>query len=264
MKKPKTDTLTTEIAPIKTRRLIVNLVGTSPLIMHRYALKAWQELLYPSKRKNAAERDASLKHEPLEEYRGCFYLNRDDKTPSLFHLPGGMIHKAMSAAALDMPGTTKAEMERLTSVTSPQINLFGVPRLGMDMVRSSDMARTPDVRTRPYFPRWACTAEIEYKCDPLTDTQILNLLAAAGRIVGLGDWRPQRRGGPHGKFRLAAANDKEFADIVKKEGRAAQQAAYNKPEMYSLEAEELYSWFTAEVARRRQDGDDEVSAAVVQ
>ena len=256
----KVETVATTIQPIKTRRLITHLCGTSPFIMHRFAFKAWQELLYPSGRKNAAERASSLKHDPIEEYRGCLYLNRDPKRPTLFHIPNGMPHQAVAAAALDMPGATRASMERWTQIVNLNIDLYGVPEMFMSMVRNSDMNKTPDVRTRPIFPRWACSIEIEYKVDPLTDNHVLNLIGAAGVIVGLGDWRPQK-GGPYGKFRLCEADDKEFRSILKEERRAAQQRAFERPAYFDEETKELMEWFVSEVARRRQDdetfGDDD-------
>lgn len=254
------ESIVVEINPIKMRRIIVNLVGTTPLIMHRFARKTWEEMLYPSRKKNKSEKESSLKHKPLEEYRECFYHNRNPKDLALFHLPNEMVHGTLASAALDIPGATKASMERLTSVVNPNVSFFGVPQLCMRMVRNSDMNHTPDVRTRPFFPRWACTVEIEYKCDPLTDNQILNLLGAAGMIVGLGDWRPQK-GGRYGKFRIASAKDKEFLRIVSSEGRVAQQRAYDKPDEYDEETAELMSWFNEEVARRRQDDSDVTAEA---
>jgi hypothetical protein len=243
-----------EIQPIKTRRIILNLVGTSPLIMNRFSRKAWEQLLYPSGRMNKSERETSMKHNPLDEYRGALYRNRESKTPTLFHIPNGAVKGALASAALDIPGATRASIERLTSVMSPNINLYGIPEIYMAMVRNSDMNRTPDVRTRPIFPQWACTVEIEYKTDPLNDNQIINLLAAAGIIVGLGDWRPQK-GGDFGKFRIANATDKELKEIVAKQGRAPQAKAYEKPCEYDEDTAELLAWFEAEVARRRQSDD---------
>jgi hypothetical protein len=247
--------LVMEIQPIKTRRIVAFLVGTSPLIMHRFALKAWQELLYPSPKKNSAERAASLKHDPLAEYQGCFYKNRDTHSDTLFHIPNGMPHQALAAAALDIPGTTRAAMERLTSVVNPTINLWGLPQMFMAMVRNSDQNRTPDVRTRPIFPRWACQIEIDYKVDPLTDAQILNLLGAAGVIVGMGDWRPQR-GGSYGKFRICSPTDAEYKAIIKEGARAGQQRAFEKPLYFDEETQELMTWFLQELSRRRQNDDE--------
>ena len=81
----------TLIQAIQMRRIVLDIVGTSPFIMHRYARKAWQEMIYPKGKANTAERATSMKHNPIEEYRECFYRNRDDKSPTLFHLPDGMI-----------------------------------------------------------------------------------------------------------------------------------------------------------------------------
>lgn len=239
------------IEAINTRRIIIKIVGTSPLIMHRFSFKARQELLSPSPKKNTAERASTLKHNPPVEFRECLYRNRDPKAPALFHLPNGTIHGSLASAALDIPGATKASIERLTRVIG-NVDLFGVPKLFMAMVRSSDMARTPDVRTRPIFEKWACSVEIEYKTDPLTDNQILNLLSAAGFLVGVGDWRRQK-GGDFGAYRVCNANDAEHKEIVAKMGRKAQQAAFDQPEEYDEDSSELMAWFSSEVARRRQD-----------
>lgn len=252
MAKPKDTQETFEIQPIATRTIVVKIVGTTPFIMHRFAKKAWEELLYPSGRKTASVRANSMKHNPMEEYQGCFYLNRDQRTPTLFHLPEGMLHKALASAAMDVPGpASRAQMTRLTSV-GPQINLYGVPMLHMAMVRSSDMAKTPDVRTRPIFPKWACEIEISFVINPLNDAAILNLLGAAGVIVGIGDGRPQK-GLSFGRFKIVSDDDPEFAEIVANGGRKAQQRAFENPSAFDVEAEELMAWFTAEVARRRQE-----------
>lgn len=245
----------TLIQAIQMRRIVLDIVGTSPFIMHRYARKAWQEMIYPKGKANTAERATSMKHNPIEEYRECFYRNRDDKSPTLFHLPDGMIKGALSSAALDVPGATRTEIVRLTKIVSTNINLYGVPQLFMSMVRSSDMKRTPDVRTRPIFPRWGCKIELEYKANPLTDDQIIALLGAAGQIIGIGDWR-QQKGGAKGLFRVCDYDDPEYQAIIAEGGRAAQAAAYDKPTEYDEDSADIMSWFTAEVARRRQtDGE---------
>jgi hypothetical protein len=160
-------------------------------------------------------------------------------------------------------------MSRLTSICSTQINFYGCPQLFMAMVRSSDMARTPDVRSRPIFPEWACTVEIQFVSSLIKEKQIINLLAAAGVIVGLGDWRPQK-GGPYGQFRLADDQDEDFNRIVKTGGRSAQSQAVALAQPYDADSEELLAWFKDEVSRREKvvpsDGfstDDTPSAAVI-
>jgi len=239
-----------EIAQIGMGRMKFHLLGTSPMIMHRFAAKAWQELLLPSAKKNAAAKAESLKHDPLQEFRECIYRNRDPERPTAVHFPSGAFSKAIAAAALDLPGASKAQILRLVSVTSVQVDIYGVPTLGMDMVRSSDMARTPDVRTRAYFAEWACAIDVEFVASLIGEAQITNLLAAAGIITGLGDYRPQK-GGNFGKFKVVMRDDPEFLRVLKQD-RRAQEAAMADPSFYNEEAAELYGWFNDEVKRREK------------
>jgi len=240
-----------DIAAITMARIPVHILGTQPLLMHRFSAKARRELLFPSGRKNAAEKAENLKHDPLNEYREAVYANRDTTRPTAIHLPAGMFSKALASAALDIPGASKAQILRLASVTSTQIDLFGTPRMSMEMVRSSDMAKTPDVRTRPIFPEWACKIEIEYVATLLKEGQIMNLLAAAGMIVGIGDWRPQK-GGSHGKFKIVAHDDPDYVRVCKEQGRKAQVDALKNPVSYDADTEELFAWFNEEAARREK------------
>ena len=40
--------------------------------------------------------------------------------------------------------------------------IIGTPVLRMDITRSSDIGRTPDVRTRAYFPEWSVVIRVLY------------------------------------------------------------------------------------------------------
>ncbi len=241
-----------EVTAINMNEVKFNVVGTSPMIMNRFSQKAWQELLFPSQRRSTATLEQSLKHDPIAEFRGALYRNRDVKTPTLIHVPNGAFHGALAKAALDIPGAAKAKIERLTRVVDVNINLYGVPHIFCAMVRNSDMNRTPDVRTRPIFPEWACTVTFTYMQQVLTERTIGALFGGAGQIVGIGDWRGEK-GGPYGAFRLAEDDDAVFKRIVAKQGRAAQQAAYDKPVFFDEDTEELLTWFEAEVTRREKN-----------
>jgi len=240
---------TIEVNEINMEEMRFNVLGTSPIIMNRFNQKAWQELLLPSARQSRATLESKLKHDPVAEFRGALYRNRDVKCPALIHVPNGAFHGAIAQAGVDMPGAAKAKLERLTSVTDINIDLFGVPHLFMAMVRNSDMNKTPDVRTRPIFPEWACTVTVRYVKQLIPQAAIANLFGAAGVIVGVGDWRPQK-GGSFGTWRLVPDDDAAFRSIVKKQGRPAQQAAYDKPVCFDQDTEELMAWFEAELDRR--------------
>jgi hypothetical protein len=239
-----------QIQPITMGRAGLWLLGGSTLIVHRYASKAWRELLMPSQKKNAAAKAANLKHDPLEEFQQCLYLNRDPSEPTLLHFPAGAFSKAMASAALDLPGASKSQILRLVNLSSIQVNLYGLPSLGMSMVRNSDMKHTPDVRTRAYMKEWACFVEIEYVKSLIDQSQIFNLVGAAGLIVGIGDWRPQK-GGQYGKFVNVSPDDPRLLEVLKQK-RKAQEAAFRSPTFFDQDSRDLYEWFTAEVTRREK------------
>jgi hypothetical protein len=114
------ETAAIEIQEISMGRLRCNIVGTTPLLMHRFSAKARRELLMPKGPVNRAEKASNLKHDPISEFRDTIYLNRDDSTPSRVHLPSETFSKAIANAALDIPDASKSQMLRLTSVDADQ------------------------------------------------------------------------------------------------------------------------------------------------
>lgn len=240
-----------EIMEIHTGRITMNIVGMTPMIMHRFDAKAWRELLLPAPPKNRAEKAITLKHDPIAEFRGALYRSRDPKAPTAIHLPSGSFHKALGQAAIDIPGAAKAEMLRLTSVVDETVHLYGLPLVSCMMVRNSGINGAPDVRTRPVFREWACSITFQFIADLVKERQLLALMGAAGHIVGIGDWRGQK-GGSYGRFRLAGPDDPDFLRITKGQGRAAQLDAIDHPQYYDVESEELLSWFFDEVERREK------------
>jgi len=57
------------------------------------------------------------------------------------------------------------------------------------------------MRTRPVFPVWSVTFKCEIDPTVLEVQQVLDSLSNAGKLVGIGDWRPGApRGGSFGRF----------------------------------------------------------------
>jgi hypothetical protein len=240
-----------EVSEIQQEEAIFNILGATPMIMNRFSFKARQELLIPKGKQSRATLESKMKHDPLAEFRGGLYLNRDKTSPTRFHVPNSAFHRAIAAAGSDMPGAAKAQLNRLASIVDLSIDLYGVPNLYMSMVRNSDMNRTPDVRTRPIFPEWACSVTVRWTLPNITRRTITNLFTGAGLIIGIGDWRPQK-GGTHGRFKIVSDKDRDFARIVKEQGVKAQQAAYDKPAMHDEDTEELMAWFEQEMITRER------------
>jgi hypothetical protein len=218
-------------------RITLALIGDSPLILNRLSQKAKRELLFPAGRMTAAERATRLKHQPIEEYRAAAHVLADEAAPTLLALPASAFKKAMGTAALDMPGARKAQIGRLAYVEGEYVPVYGRPQLKMDPVRSADIARTPDIRTRVALRRWAATVTIAFAVPALRERALVNLLAAAGMTAGVGDGRVEKGTFSFGRWRLCNPDDPEFLDITTNEGRKVQQEALDNPEPYDEETE---------------------------
>ena len=156
--------ISVEEITIRTGTMHVCVVGLRPFIANRMANKGLRELLFPAAKLTTAERAARLKHDPVMEFRDSPYVLKHPDAPTyLAHLPSAF-KGAIKCVATDMPGAIKAQIGRLVSVegnTGPGmssgsefIQVYGVPRLFMSVVRGADAGRTPDVRTRASLPEW--------------------------------------------------------------------------------------------------------------
>ena len=247
----KTDELEqVQIVELTRAKIIYHIVGETPLLMNSMSVKAQRELLLPRGRKTAAEKQGSLKHDPLQEFRDSIYRARKG-SETVLALLNTQFKAALCTAALDVPGAKKAQIGRLTSIEGGEkLALYGIPEIMCSVVRSADINKTPDIRTRCIVPRWACKVEVTYTIPVLNATVISSLFATAGYTMGVGDWRPQKGSGTFGRWKIVDAHDKEYLDIIKTGGAAAQQEALDDPDSYDDETDELLSWYDVEVRRR--------------
>lgn len=251
-KKSTPDTVVIDPLKVIAGHATVHVVGNSPIVLNRMSEKAKHELLMPKGRKNATERATSLKHNPYDEYRASSYRMKDGAT--LLGILSTAFKKALSTAALDLPGMKKSQIGRLVWVEGDMVGIFGVPKLFMAVVRSADMNKTPDIRTRAIVPEWACQFTVSYVEPLIRANAISTLLSAAGMYIGVGDGRPEKGAMNYGQFRVVNPDDADFKRILKEGGRKAQQAAIDAPVCYDDETTELLSWFDTERAQRQLKG----------
>ncbi len=252
--KPKVTNEVQAIEIIQVQRGVTTfcILGTSPIICHRLSEKAKYELLYPQAKKKGAPRTA-MKHNPIQEFRDAPYCDPDPKGATLIQHLSAAFKAAIRNASLDIPGTSKAEIGRLCWVEGERLPIYGEPRLIMSPVRSSDMNRTPDIRTRCVLHQWATKITVNYVKPQLNATAITHLLAAAGMTQGIGDWRTQKGAGNFGSFQIVEETNPEFRYLLEKCGRKLQVSRMETPIFHDLESEELFRWFESEVATRGED-----------
>jgi hypothetical protein len=236
----------------------VCIIGRSPLICNRMSEKAMRELIYPHGRKTTAEKAGSLKHDPWKEFRDSPYTNLNEG-PTRLQIPSSMFKGAMRSAAVDLPGATKAQIGRLVYVLDDRIDLYGTPQIMLAVTRSSDIGRTPDVRSRAILPRWACKIRVAFVKPILNETAVYHLIAGSGIMAGLGDWRVGKGSGNYGQYELVSPKDPEFLSILK-EGRAEQDAALCNPVSHDDETQSLLLWFENEADKRGTRKDLSIAA----
>ena len=237
-----------DVAEVEQETILLNILGTSPLICNRMSEKARRELLMPSGRKTMAERSSSMKHDPIAEFRASPYILPDG--PTLLGIMSSAFKGAMGTAALDLPGATKSKIGRLVYVENDYVSIFGVPKLFMAITRSADMNKTPDVRTRAIVPEWACRIAISFVSPIIKRTAVINLLSAAGITAGVGDWRPEKGKGAFGRFKIVDADNSDFVRITALGARSAQEAALGNPDCYDNETAELLAWYDTAAHRK--------------
>jgi len=248
MAKAKDDIIS--VAEVQKESILVHVLGTSPLICHRMSEKVKRELLLPKGKKTAADKAATAKHNPLQEFRDSPYTLREDDNPTWIGFLASAFKSAMRTAAIDVPGAKGAQIGRLVYVDGDKIPIFGIPEVFCAVTRSSDMNRTPDVRTRAIIRHWAAILPISFVSPIIKANAVINLLAAGGISAGIGDWRPEKGKGSYGQFKIVNDDDPQFVQVVREGGRAAQIAAMEQPAAYDNEAADLLSWFEVEYKTR--------------
>jgi len=248
-KKPTEQNIEITVQPLKQAMIKLRIIGTTPLFQNRMASKAKQQLLVGGQKKGKADR-AQIKHSPEAEFRDSAEILPDG--PTALGLNVVAVKAAMSTAALETPGLTKTSAQRLLFMPGSFAPLYGTPQLRMDIVRSADINRTPDVRTRCFLPIWGAEFEVRYIVPQLSASSVVNLLCNAGVLIGVGDFRQEKGKGSFGSFRVLGEGEQDDAwdELVAKHGRKAQTAALAKPAYADRDTEDLMEYFHNEVRRR--------------
>lgn len=237
------------VTPLRRATTKLRIIGTTPMFQNRMAAKAKHQLLVGGQRKGRSDR-ASIKHDPLSEYRDSAEVL--DAGPTALGLKVVAVKAAMATAALETPGLTKTAAQRLLFMPGEFAALYGTPQLRMDVVRSADINKTPDIRTRCFLPKWGAEIEVQFITPQLSVMAVVTLLCNAGVLVGVGDYRQEKGKGGFGSFRVLgeAEEDDEWDDLVDNHGRHAQLAALHSPTYADKDTTDLMEFFHSEVKRR--------------
>lgn len=204
-----TDAPILAIDGIAEETILVPILGTSPIIVHRFSEKAKRQMLDAAQGRQTPKQPK----DPEAEYRSAFYLIEEDAekiaaSPIRAPLPDGIrpglpasafkqatvgaarfYGKAVSMAALKQFVFVRGEMG---SDGRQLIEIVGDVRMREDVVKVGRGGT--DLRYRPEFWPWSATLEVSYFVSVLTRASVLSLIDAGGMAVGVGEWRPEKDG----------------------------------------------------------------------
>lgn len=174
------------LAPLELGILEIPIVGTAPLLMHKFSLKS--QRLIEQKQQGAAS-SGREKRDPESDYEESKYLTEDGK----LGFPA-IAFKAAAVTACTSLGKaiTKVQARQAFHVIGQLVEIEGEPRPRTDMVRLPSGGS--DVRYRCEVPEWRTVLRIQYNTRVLSREQLVNLINLAGFAVGVGEWRPEKDG----------------------------------------------------------------------
>jgi hypothetical protein len=196
------------IAQPRVLSVALEIAGTAELIQNNFSQKAIEQML----RKHMGFSVQKENKKPREVIENATIYNLDMRVC----IPPVAFKSAMLTASTQLKALKKTQLRTALFVEGASVPITYeecIPR--MDMVRTSGMTRTPDVRFRPSFTGWKARMIIQFS-DSLSVQTVVDLLQRAG-TVGVGEWRPEKNG-TFGTFRISRhiVDPKEVA-MVRKE-----------------------------------------------
>jgi len=187
-----------QIDRIAAETIRVPIVGTAPLIVHNWSEKSKRQMLEAQQGKKRLKEA----RDPQAEFEAAFYRIID---PASGELSYGFPVTAFKAATVgaarfygkDISMTALRQLLFMRGVLTegdPQqlVAIEGEPRMREDMVRVG--MGGSDLRYRPEFPTWSAHLEVTFITSSISRQSVLSLIDAAGMGIGVGEWRPEKRG----------------------------------------------------------------------
>jgi len=182
----KTKTTVVELPAMDIQVMTINLVGDSPLVVHKWSDKAKKMML--DKQMQKAEKGKKVAKDPEQDYRDSMYEHPDGG----YGFPAVAFKAAAVSACSQIDGMTKVQARGAFHVVGDMVKVDGVPNMREDMVRVG--MGTADIRYRGEFKKWKCKLTVRYNARSLSAERIINLFNIAGFAVGVGEYRPEKNG----------------------------------------------------------------------
>lgn len=181
-----------QVDRISAERIRVPIIGTTPLIIHRFSEKAKLKMLNDMQGRRTPKEPKN----PEAEYEAAFYRT-EDGTPG-FPVLGFKAATVGGARFYGKDVTMKGLKQYLFFQGEVGSDGRALARIEGEPIMREDVVRVgrggTDLRYRPEFREWSTTLDVMYVTSALTRNSVLSLIDAGGMGVGVGEWRPERDG----------------------------------------------------------------------
>lgn len=187
------------------REIVVKLRSLSPLLCDRYSERVMADIAdreaHPNKRRPKQAR------EPGVEYRDSLYVIAEaNGSPAVLGFPRAGLKKSLLSAAERFCG-----LKSMAPTLSGAIQILGENGGPYFALRNAEPREREDPRAlkgvrvsliyRMEIPEWEADVRVVHDADLFDVEQIVNLFTRAGAQVGIGNWRPEKKG-EFGKFEV--------------------------------------------------------------
>jgi hypothetical protein len=188
-----------QIERVAAETALVPIIGTAPLIVNRFPEKAKKAMLDAMQGRSTMR---SAKN-PDAEYEAAFYRLKSDGG---FGVPSVAFKQATIGGAryYDKKVTMTSLRQMMFFAGEPAedgqllTRIEGSPQMFEAVV---GVGSGHDLRYRPLFNEWSAVLEVTFVKSSLTLESLLSLIDAGGMGVGVGEWRPERKG-DYGTYKI--------------------------------------------------------------
>lgn len=174
-------------------KIHVKIEGLTPLLVNRFHEEAAAEA-------TSGTRSRKEKPTPEEDAKMRLYTNGNGP-----YIPSEWLRQSLiGAASRHKIGRRAATTDVAAAV---YLSPFEIPLVGDWHVDSRAIVIPATkgrlLRYRPMFDEWSCEFMIQVDTDLVSTNLIKDILVDSGRLVGVGDFRPARKG-PYGRFSIVS------------------------------------------------------------
>jgi hypothetical protein len=183
-----------KVKQMSMNKVDITIKGTSPILMNAYPMM---------------EINPPLDKRPKEEQAefGAYRVPDGRDNEGELYYPAVNIQRCLVGAASFSKGKGRSSLQKQTAacvIVTPEYVLFGTRNYEIDtrpVVIPTTKGRV--LRHRPRLNDWRLSFSIEYDPSLLKEKEMRQIVDDAGSRVGLGDFRPERKG-PYGRFVVVA------------------------------------------------------------